>query len=275
MRSRSARGVPRTAVSARTVSLVTAAAAVPALLIGQAGVAMAAPAAPGIFGQMTSALAAQLSQNVSKPVIVIMRNQFGAAPVGTAAAAARAAQARGSQKGITGELTQVHAKSMHSLSLVNAVTATVSAGEETRLQANPQVAEVIPNVTIKGAPAQAGAAGTAAAGSVTPHVIPGACAANGAAQLAPEGLSLTGTDSDVKGAPTARSLGVTGAGVKVAYIADGIDPNNVNFIRPGTSTSAFVDVQDFSGDGRASRPPAARRSSTPTPSSGRAPTCTT
>jgi hypothetical protein len=164
MRSRSARGVPRTAVSARTVSLVTAAAAVPALLIGQAGVAMAAPAAPGIFGQMTSALAAQLSQNVSKPVIVIMRNQFGAAPVGTAAAAARAAQARGSQKGITGELTQVHAKSMHSLSLVNAVTATVSAGEETRLQANPQVAEVIPNVTIKGAPAQAGAAGTAASG---------------------------------------------------------------------------------------------------------------
>jgi hypothetical protein len=242
--------VPRTAVSGRTLSLVTAAAAVPALLIGQAGVAQAAPAAPDVFGQMTSALAAQLSQNVNKPVIVILRSQFGAAPVGSAAASARAARAVGSQKGIHGELTQVHAKNLHSLSLVNAVTATVSAGEETRLQANPQVAEVIPNVTIKGAPAQALTAGSpAAGGSVSPNVIPGACGANGKATLAPEGLSLTGTDSDNPHAHTARSLGITGAGVKVAYIADGIDPNNINFIRPGTTTSAIVDSQDFSGDG--------------------------
>jgi hypothetical protein len=250
MRARNARGVPRMAVSGRTASLVTAAAAVPALLIGQAGVAMAAPAAPDIFGQMTSALAAQLSQNVNKPVIVIMQQQFGAAPVGSSAAASRAARAASSQHGIHSELTQVHATNMHSLSLVNAVTATVSAGEESRLQANPQVAEVIPNVTIKGAPAQAMSAGSAtAAGAVTPNVIPGACGANGQATLAPEGLSLTGTDSDNPHAQTARSLGFTGAGVKVAYIADGIDPNNVNFIRPGTTTSAFVDSQDFSGDG--------------------------
>jgi hypothetical protein len=250
MRSRSSRGVPRRAVSGRTVSLVTAAAAVPALLIGQAGVALAAPAAPDIYGQMTSALAAELSQNVNQPVIVIMKDQFGAAPVGSAAAAARASAAVSSQKGISAELSQVHATHMHSLSLVNALTATVSAGEEARLQASSQVAEVIPNVTIKGAPAQtAGGAAAAASGSVTPNVIPGACGANGAVQLAPEGLALTHTDSTTPGAKTARSLGITGAGVKVAYIADGIDPNNINFIRPGTSASAFVDYQDFSGDG--------------------------
>ncbi len=250
MRSRSSRGVPRRAVSGRAVSLVTAAAAVPALLIGQAGVALAAPAAPGVYGQMTSALAAELSQNVTRPVIVIMKDQFGAAPVGSAAAAARASAAVSSQRGISAELRQVHATNMHSLSLVNALTATVSAGEEARLEASSQVAEVIPNVTIKGAPAQAAAgAAAAAAGSVTPSVIPGACGANGAVQLAPEGLALTRTDSGTPGAKTARSLGITGAGVKVAYIADGIDPNNINFIRPGTSTSAFVDDQDFSGDG--------------------------
>src|SRR5580692_4794755 len=98
MKSRSARGVPRMAVSGRTLSLVTVAAAVPALLIRQAGVALAAPAAPSIFGQMTSALAAQLSQNVNKPVIVIMKSQFGAAPVGSPAASARAAAAASSQQ---------------------------------------------------------------------------------------------------------------------------------------------------------------------------------
>jgi Subtilase family/Peptidase inhibitor I9 len=260
MHSRMAGGTGRSA--RRALYLAVGGTAV-ALLLGQAAIAVASPAghasaaATGGVQALTAAQAAQLSKNADQHVIVIMKSQPAAARVGTSAQRARTAGVLASQAPLMAELHAVHATAVRSYQLVNSVAAVVSAGEVARLKANPAVREVIPDVTVRGAiPSQASATSDpssattpqATARSLKAHVIPGACS-SGTPQLDPEGLALTDTDSDNSAQPTARSLGITGAGVKVAWIADGLDPNNVNFLRSGTSTSVFADYQDFSGDG--------------------------
>src|ERR1700683_4613815 len=240
--------------------ILAASSSVRALVAGTSVTAVAAQAAPEThseaYAPMTSALAAQLSKNVNQHVIVILRAQFAAAHEGTRAATSRSARAAAAQAPLISELHQVHATHIKQYTLVNSLAATVSKGEVARLKADPAVKEVIPDVIIHGPnPLDSAPATVAHATSkshsnrpaLTPNTIPGACSPT-TPQLDPEGLSTTNTDSDNPSQPTARSLGITGAGVKVAWIADGIDPININFIR-SNNTSAFVDYQDFTGDG--------------------------
>src|SRR5580658_1169283 len=226
--------------------------------------------APAAMAAQQPATSGPSATPATLPVIVLLKSQLAAAPAGTAASIRRIAESSTDQAPLISAATGLGAKNIRQYQLVNSFAATVSPQAMTALAANPNVAEVIPDVTIRGdlgdlggtdpaaGPAPAGRAGAASSAKdadsgPTANVIPGACTSSANGQLVPEGLGLTGTVSDDASQPTARSLGFTGAGVKVAVISDGLDPDNVNFIRPD-GLSVFSpeiggDYQDFTGLG--------------------------
>jgi hypothetical protein len=109
---------------------------------GMCAVPVGADAAPveaatDLRAPLTQEAAARLSQNVSRPVIVIMKNrQF------------KGDDAANDQAPVMRELNQVAARNIKSYRLVNSFAATVSDGELARLQANPAVDRVIPDSLI-------------------------------------------------------------------------------------------------------------------------------
>ncbi len=192
------------------------------------------------LGLAAPALSAEPARPVSHPVIVVMKNRLAGA------------QALADQAPLMDELHRAGATRIKQYRLVNALAATVAEDELARLRANPAVAAVANDAIMHRAPRSLAATSTREAlnNTTSPpaNYIPHSCSPNGKVQLNPEALLTTNTNSDDKKAKTARSLGYTGAGVKVAWIADSIDTKNANFIRP-FGGSVFFDYQDFSGDG--------------------------
>lgn len=202
----------------------------------------ASPAGSAGWHPLTAAQATALSGNATDPVIVLLKDQPATRPGMSAAI-------RSSQPALLSELGQVHARRMIPYHLANAVAATVSPGEAARLASDPAVAKVIPDGQVKGpgygqppVPARPAKASTATASGPA-----GTCPAKGKVMLEPEALPVTRTQSQDPRAATARSLGFTGKGVTVAFIADGIDIHNPDFTRGGKTI--FADYRDFSGDG--------------------------
>ena len=191
-------------------------------------------------------LAAASPPKPSQSVIVVFKNQDRAQPATRAELGARRRTLAGIQGPVLQQLATGKARDLHSYTTLNAVSATVSPAQLSSLRSDPAVAKVVPNGVVHLAPPTPQGAGNASSTGATP--LPGACAPAGKVQLEPEALKTMSVDSDTRNAKTARSLGITGSGVTVGWIADSLDPNNPDFIRPN-GQHVFVDFKDFSGFG--------------------------
>ncbi len=191
---------------------------------------------------------AALSTKVTDRVIILFRNQYSAIPANAADEAHRAADVSSDQHSVLAQLAQTHAQNVKSFSLINAVSATISPAEAQALRTNSAVQEVVPDLPVPWAttPTLPTTKASKASG-ITP--LPGACAPNGKVQLDPEAIENIHAATQSGKGDSAQALGYTGAGVKVAFIADGLDINNPDFIR-ANGKHVFVDYEDFSGTGR-------------------------
>ena len=222
------------------------------VLVAPAGAKSAAATHRRSRHLLSAAAAKALSKGVTDHVIIVLKDEPPAGPLSEAAAAVRSRALATAQAPILAELHQTAAAKVHAYSLVDAVSATVSAGEARRLAHDQSVREVIPDVLVRGPdvpePTSTPAGKTPPPPTTPLPIPPGACPAPGQPALLGDELSLIHADSNSSSEPTARSLGFTGAGVKVAFMAEGIDIDNPDFIRPNGS-HVFVDYKDFSGDG--------------------------
>ena len=199
--------------------------------------------------QVLSASASSVSHASASPqsVIVVFKNQDRAQPATRSELGARRRTLAALQQPVLSQLAAGKANDVHSYTTLNAVSATVSPAQLSSLRSDPSVAEVVPNGLVHLAPPTIPGTGSASSSGATP--LPGACLPNGRVQLEPEALQTMSVDSQNPNAKTARSLGITGSGVTVGFIADAIDPNNPDFIRP--NGQQVVNLVDFSGFGTA------------------------
>jgi hypothetical protein len=231
----------------RGSAALTAAAASAGLVLAGALSPTTAVAAQG--GHMAGA-----AEDRTEKVIVVLRDQLASTPVHRSDMQARRSQAKAAQNDVLDTLAGPNPSDVTHLTVGNAFIATVTASQAAALAADPAVASVVKDSSIALTPATSAppsgggsSASTPSAPATYDNNPDAVCPADpGKPLLEPEALHTMHV------APTASDAGAqalsTGAGVKVAYIADGIDVDNPDFIRSDGS-HVIVDYQDFSGDG--------------------------
>jgi hypothetical protein len=196
---------------------------------------------------ITPQVIADLSHGPERPMIVLLRNQHPEAPPTNGNDGKRTAATQSDQRQLVDQARQAGATHVTQFSVINGFAATVTAAESQHLAADPQVAAVVPDLPIKLATPTVPTAHTTAP-ATPPKANPHVCPANPKQPLLePEALQATHDAAEDPKTPQAQTL-ATGKGVSVAYLADGIDTANPDFIRANGS-HVFTDYRDFSGEG--------------------------
>jgi hypothetical protein len=229
-----------------------------AAVLGTAGLlplaasgAAAAAHSPGHFFKgtksvLTKAQVERLAAHATHRSIVIFKDQLRGLPASGATANARIQAANAAQAGVLAQLRQVRATHVRSYHIINAISATISTAEISRLKANSSVQAVVPDAMRHFASLGSGAGPIFPAGARHHHGLANSptqqiCPSNPAQPIVePEAR-------EVMNVAAANQI-VDGTGIKVGIIADGIDPNNPDLIRAGGQHVIF-DYQDFSGYG--------------------------
>jgi subtilisin family serine protease len=234
----------------RLVAILGTAALMP---LAASGAAVAAHSPGRVFkgtkSVLTAAQVERLAAHATHRSIIIFKNQLTGLPARGNTANARIQAADTAQAGVLAELRQVHATHVRSFQIINAIAATISSAEAARLQHNSAIRAVVPDQMRHFASLGGGAGPIFPAAARRGHHSSGP--ANSAAQqicpsnpaqplIEPEARQVMNVD--------AANQIVTGAGIKVGIIADGIDPNNPDLIRANGQHVIF-DYEDFSGYG--------------------------
>jgi hypothetical protein len=200
-----------------------------------------------------AAAAAPLFQ---RDVVVILRDQLQSVPPVRGAMGARAAAVAAAQSAVVAQLQQARPRKVTTFSTINAFATQVSPAEGAILAAHPMVQAVVPDRILHRPglmPGERAAAAPSAALTGAGAGAGGMDAAGLCGTLEPEALQLTHTAYLDRSTDQAQSVldgngnAVTGRGVKVAFLADGLDTSIAGFVRPDGSR-VFIDYQDFSGD---------------------------
>lgn len=219
------------------------------LLIGPitAGAVIAALVNPGLAGAAPNVVTAAPAATPRSDVIVLLKDQRTTSARSTALRTQHTQTLHASQADVVNSAARLGGRNIHQYGLVNAISVNLSATAAKALAAQPDVLAVVPDLPIQRPAASLDRAVKKAAASAAPTTPPaGACTTDPSKPLLePEALQTMHVAFNDGTAGVGKLS--TGAGVKVAWLADGLDVNNPDFIRNGKSV--FVDYKDFSTEG--------------------------
>ncbi len=180
----------------------------------------------------------------SEGVIVLLKDQIPVSAPSTAAEASRAKSIAADQTGVVAKARRLGGRGIRQFNSVNAMAMTISSDGVAALKGDSAVAAVVPDLMVKLGSPSANVSSSAPNGARSTGT-PLANACSSSVSLEPEALqTMHVAYADHR---TAADSYVDGSGVKVAYMAEGIDINNPDFLRNGKSV--FVDYRDFTGTG--------------------------